>query len=100
MAGTAVRERLLVGARAEGLVVRAAVRAGLLAEVVVGGGVRDRLIVVAAKGKLIMGALAEEETTLGCLRTLTAAEDALTVDCIRLGRTGALPLSTRAGTDF
>lgn len=65
------------------------------------GGVRDRLMVVTARGKLMVGALVGEATaTPGCLRTLTAPADALTVDCIRLGRIGVLPLSTRAGTDF
>lgn len=82
---------------------RAAVREGLLAEagmeMVLAGGVRERLIVVAAKGILINGAPVEE-VAIGCLRTLTAAEDALTVDCIKLGSTGALGLSTREGSDF
>lgn len=89
---------LLAGVTTEGLLVRAAVSAELLeAWAMVDGGVRERLIVVAARGKLIVGAPVEEAATLGCLRTLTAAADALTVDCIRIGE---LPLSTRAGTDF
>lgn len=92
------REWLPAGVRAEGVLMRAAVKAEVLAggkawvAVAVDGGVRERLIVVAARGKLMVGAL-EVEDTLGCLRTLTAAEDAR----IKLG---VLPLNTRAGTDF
>ena len=86
------------------LLARAAVREGLLAEAgkeetVLAGGVRERLMVLAARGMLINGAPVEE-VAIGCLRTLTAAEDALTVDWIKFGRTGALGLSTREGSDF
>lgn len=83
-------------------VVRAVVRdEGLLVkeERLLTGGVRERLMVVAVRGMLISGAPVEE-AAIGCFRTLTAAEDAITVDCTRLGSTGALGLSTREGRGF
>jgi hypothetical protein len=86
-----------------GAELRAAVREGLLAETmeekVLAGGVRERVKVVGARGMLISGAPLGE-AAIGCLRTLTAAEDALTVDWTRLGSTGALGLSTREGRGF